>query len=716
MYKKILVSAAICTIIGLPALCDISQKDVMEAQSCYEKADYYSKNSQYTSAITELKKGLRLNPYDNNIRIGLINNHLLRATYYNNKSHEYTKAMNDLRSALFYLKYYGLKLTDESAEKAIRDNESNLNYLYKQTQIATNLKNRYQIAKNLKKEGEFAASAYEFIQASEENSIKEDSLSQAGDLFTILGNHQQAADYYKKALTINKKNASNHLKLAKAYDALGEVNLANAEYNYTLSEAENNQPLMLELESIWIKKIGINPNDAEAHTNLGAVYQKLGDYPKALQEYSKAKALNPKNLTTRFNIGTLYQSQKEYNLAINAYDEVLQFNPQDTSARYYKASCLNELKQFDKAAEEYRKILAIEPNNTEAKNLMLDAMSKISSPEEMLNHYANATQNGAKDATTLYNYAYQLHKANRLDEAISNYIKSIQMDPKNPDCYINLAQAYKQKEDFTNATKVIADGLVQNPNNEALKKYESELKADNAVSKSITAADLYKEGRYAEAITQYQAIEPKTAETYVNIGSCYQAMNEDKKAIEYYKLAITKEPNNADIAFYLGQAYVNIEDWTNAKSYLTKALTIKPNDTNIKELFNYVVDQQDQVALERALDFYSKGDYANANAVLNNILSQNKNNAFAYYYRGMVYDAQKKYSQALAEYQKAVSLSNAIPEAYYSIALDLDYLGRYKEAYSNYQKYLSQSQSDNEYTQYAKNRMQELKQYATQQN
>lgn len=715
MYKKVLAAAILCSLSILPAFCDISQKDVMAAQSYYEKADYYAKNSQYSSAIAELKKGLRLNPYDNNIRIGLINNHLLRATYYNNKSKEYSKAMNDLRAALFYLKYYGLRLTDESASKAIRDNENNLSYLYKQTQVATNLKNRYQIAKNLKKEGEFAAGAYEFIQASEENPIKEDCYSQTGDLFAILGNHQQAADYYKKALTINSKNAANHLKLAKAYDALGEVNLANSEYNYTLSEAENNQALMLELESIWVKKIGINPNDAESHTNLGAVYQKLGDYPKALQEYSKAKALNPKNLTTRFNMGTLYQSQKEYNLAITAYDEVLQFSPKDTSARYYKAQCLNELKQFDKAAEEYRKILAIEPNNTEAKNLMLEAMSKIASPEEMLNHYENATQNGA-DATTLYNYAYQLHKANKLDEAISNYIKSIQLDPKNPDCYINLAQAYKQKNDFVNATKVIQDGLLQNPNNTELKSYENELKADNAAAKSITGSDLYKEGRYAEAIAQYEAIEPKTADIYINIGSCYQAMNEDKKAVEYYKLAMLKEPNNADIAFYLGQAYVNIEDWANAKSYLAKARTLKPDDSNIKELYNYVVDQQDQTALERALDLYSKSDYTNALAVLNNILSQNKNNAFAYYYRGMVYDAQKKYSLALAEYQKAISISNAIPEAYYSLALDMDYLGRHKEAYANYQKYLSTAQSENEYTQYAKNRMQELKGYANQQN
>ena len=54
----------------------------MKFKQIFEKAEYYSKNNQYSTAIESLKKGLRLNPYANNIRIGLINNYLLRATYF----------------------------------------------------------------------------------------------------------------------------------------------------------------------------------------------------------------------------------------------------------------------------------------------------------------------------------------------------------------------------------------------------------------------------------------------------------------------------------------------------------------------------------------------------------------------------------------------------------------------------------------------------------
>lgn len=714
MIRKLLIASLLCSISATNAQAAISQKDSIAAQTYYEKAEYYSKNNQYSTAIDSLKKGLRLNPYANNLRVSLINNYLLRATYYNNTSKEYMKAMNDLRSALFYLEYYGLKLTDQSAIKAIADNTNNLNILYKQTQIAPNLKNRYQIAKNLRSDGEFAASAYEFIQAADEKSLQVDSFTQIGDLFAILGNNQQAVDYYQKAINLNGNNAQTHLKLAKAYDVLCEAELANKEYNYTLDVSQNDQALLLELESIWIKKIGLNANNAEAHSNLGAVYQKLGDFPKALQEYSKAKALNPKNLTTRFNIGTLYQTQKEYQLAINAYDEVLQFEPQNESARYFKAMCLSELKQYSKATDELRKLLEIKPNDSEIRTLMLENMSKVATPEEMLKNYATAIKNGPVDGSIYYSYAYLLHQSNRIDEAISNYKQALNLNAGGTDVYINLAQAYKQKKDFANASKIISLGLAKYPNNNDLLTYDNELKSDSATEKLIAGSELYKQGQFKEAISQYEQIEPKTAEVYLNMGSCYQAMNNDAKAIEYYKLAMIKEPNDADTALYLGQAYLNLEDWDNAKSYLGKSLSLNKENKLVKDLYMYVIEQQEQTVLQKALDAYSQGQYTNALGILNNLISQNKNNAYAYYYKGMVFDAQKKYSLAVIEYKKMLSLSNSIPEGYYAIAVDLEYLKQYSEALSNYKKYLSVVNEENEYTRYARSRVQELNKYENQ--
>ena len=50
----------------------------------FNLAEQYYKQAKYTSAISEYQKALRINNLDNSARIGLINSHLNRATYYVN--------------------------------------------------------------------------------------------------------------------------------------------------------------------------------------------------------------------------------------------------------------------------------------------------------------------------------------------------------------------------------------------------------------------------------------------------------------------------------------------------------------------------------------------------------------------------------------------------------------------------------------------------------
>ena len=75
----------------------------------YDSAQEYLNQGQYSSAIVEFRKALRINYMDNSARIGLINSYLARGTYYANQEKNYDKSANDFRSALFYLKMFPTK-------------------------------------------------------------------------------------------------------------------------------------------------------------------------------------------------------------------------------------------------------------------------------------------------------------------------------------------------------------------------------------------------------------------------------------------------------------------------------------------------------------------------------------------------------------------------------------------------------------------------------
>ena len=72
----------------------------------YDAAQDFLTQGQYSSAIVEFRKALRINYMDNSARVGLINSYFARATYYANQEKNYEKSANDFRSALFYLKMF----------------------------------------------------------------------------------------------------------------------------------------------------------------------------------------------------------------------------------------------------------------------------------------------------------------------------------------------------------------------------------------------------------------------------------------------------------------------------------------------------------------------------------------------------------------------------------------------------------------------------------
>ena len=68
-------------------------------------------------------------------------------------------------------------------------------------------------------------------------------------------------------------------------------------------------------------------------------------------------------------------------------------------------------------------------------------------------------QNSPMDANAYYEFAYELHKAGKIDDSITYYNQTIKLDKTKTDAYINLSQAYRQKKDYANAYNVIKKAI-----------------------------------------------------------------------------------------------------------------------------------------------------------------------------------------------------------------------------------------------------------------
>ena len=669
----------------------------------YNAAQNYLTQNQYSSAILEFRKAMRINYLDNSARIGIINAYLARATHYANTEKNYEKAANDFRSALFYLNMYPEDESDiQNSIGMIQSATSNLNQCLRVMSYDTTAGARYKKAEELRAIANFPAASYEFFKAAENEKYASQAYTQIGDLMKLLGNDKRSACYYKLALSSNPNDGVTKMKYARTLDKIGEYDTAVNEYNDALANAKGDMEVLYALERIYLKKLAVTPNDADLNANIGAIKQAQGDFDSALNYYGKAERINPNSTLTRLNVGTLYQQKKDYRRAIEAYDSVLTLEPSNPKAMFYKASALSEMGDKQAALNLYKTVLTFEPQNQQAREAISQIVKDTMTPLEYIEYL---TKNGTPNE--LYDYSYKLHKEGKIEEAIHGYRAYLQKDQTKADAYVNLGICYASKDDYGSAITMLNVAKEKFPGNNLVLKTLKDMQGDYDSTRLTAASSSYEAKDYKKAIEQYLDIKPATENSMLGVAASYQALNDYDNAINYYKKAEVLNPKNAEIPYYIGYLYSEKQNWNDAETYLNKALVLNP-ESEAKNLLPYVNQNKNLVILNYGVELYEGKDYTNALAKFNEVLKKETTNAYAYYYRALIYDEQKQTKLAIADYLNVLKNSKDFPIANYMVAVDYDTLENYKDAFKYYQKFISEYTTDDEYLKYAKSRSKEL--------
>lgn len=709
--KKLIL---LCTIVLLSFNCVFAN----DFKTYYDNGQNFLNSSQYTSAIAEFKKALRINFMDNSARIGLINAYLARGAFFANSNNDYEKAANDFRAALFYLKFYPEDKDISISASAIQSTTDNLENCIQALNESKAPQERYNRAVFLRKNGDLPAAGYEFLAAAQANdkNIQKNAYLHVGDIMTVLNNSNKAAFYYQKSVALDPDNNTLRLKYARTLDKLGKEDLAVKEYNEILARGSQNNEVLQALEKIYIKKLASNPNSAELNTNLGAILQKQNKFDAALSYYKAAEAVDPTNITTRLNIGTLHQQLKDYNSALSAYNSVIELFPNNFDANLYRAQVLAELGEDTEAIKAFKKTLGIDPTSVVAKRQLINVLKKTMTPTEMIKYLSNDAAVDKSTVSAMYEYAKELHSAKKYNEAIACYTEVINHDASNPEYYANLAIAYSDNKDFDNAQRIVNGVKNKFPNSKVLKDTaDTVFQATNA-KKYDEANKFFVNSEYQNALNIYLTIYPAPKDVLIAIAACYKGLDKIDKAIEYYKKAFAFDKKDSNIAYYLGVLYAEKEAWSSAKIYLQESIKLDAKNENAKDLLATVVEQNNLNLINKVISLYNSKSYDQALKLISQILTEDSKNAYAYYYRGLIYDAQEKPLQAIPEYKKAIQHNPELIISNYLIATAYDSLGQYSNAYTFYKKYVTISTTNDNYKKYSQTRLNDLKGYASAQH
>lgn len=216
-------------------------------------------------------------------------------------------------------------------------------------------------------------------------------------------------------------------------------------------------------------------------------------------------------------------------------------------------------------------------------------------------------------------------------------------------------------------------------------------------------------GNYGQAaqdltrlISQLPAGDPRIVEAYYNRGSAYLNMNPPAydKAIPDFSAAISSDPKNTDAYIGRGDAYAKLGQYDNAiRDYDVVINAAGASDAarlNARRNRGYSYMEVTPKRLDEAIiDFNAylqstPGDQRVKDALFNAELQQgpekqlaaltkritdNRNDAQSYLLRAAVYDSQKRYDEAIADYRMVNTLDPNNVKAYQNLAFNYSQKG-----------------------------------------
>lgn len=384
------------------------------------------------------------------------------------------------------------------------------------------------------------------------------------------------------------------------------------------------------------KNAASSGDSAEVEVKLGQALQAKGDLPSAVQAFGKALGFKPDDTDTLDALQA-------------AWEDALKKDPVAPDNHIGLGQALQFRGDFGGAEAEYKQAIALSPgrNNATASKL-LAALPELKKKSAIDKHINNGV-----DLFTRKLYA----------PALEEFKIAAGLDPNNDEIWMNIGTVYQATEDYDKALEAYSKSLQLNPKNDKAKQgYTSctDLRnAKNIAQAEQAGGDLYKAGKYDEAIAKYKELigkDPKNAAYHYNLGACYQMQKNFDLAISEYRSAVSFDAKTKTYQDALDSALKakaepiiaaavkkhEAEDYTGAIEGYQQALAIQPNNAPL--WFNLASAQYSREDYARARDAYQKAYEIDPKGQIDDL-----------YFMAVIDEHFNKGTQALGEYQKYAS-------------------------------------------------------------
>jgi tetratricopeptide (TPR) repeat protein len=298
--------------------------------------------------------------------------------------------------------------------------------------------------------------------------------------------------------------------------------------------------------------IRLKPDYADAFSNRAYYYSTRGNADLAIADYTHAVKFNPNHALSFASRGALYQKKGLLNEAIADFTRAIQINPNYDTAFYNRGKAYREQGKMDLSEADFARASALSPDYAELVKSIKTLESSKKTMEKLDKMMANLKSSSSKPLTArtpTEEEAYKLYESGagklfgkKYDEAIVDFTRSIELNPKDSNVFAFRGDAFFKKADYD---KALAD------------------------YKKVVAM-------MPETDREFHIALFRTAETYLAKGDYTSALVDVNQAVR-------RSPGDSYAHLLRGRILLSAGKTELAKTDFKKALEIRPDYQQAKE-------------------------------------------------------------------------------------------------------------------------------------
>jgi tetratricopeptide (TPR) repeat protein len=278
-----------------------------------------------------------------------------------------------------------------------------------------------------------------------------------------------------------------------------------------------------------------DPDQADAHNNLGLALQQLGSAEEAVAHFEAALERKPFWPTPYLNLGQLVRDQGRAYEALAAYREGVRLCPGAPALHDALGQLLLQLGQPDEALPHCQEAVRLGPGQPAALVNLGNALAALGRRDEAGACYLQAVQLAPDLALPRARLGRLLQEQGRLDEALTWLQQAVQLAPAEPTFHCDLAGVLYDLERPDEAVAAFREAVRLRP------AYPEALNSLGYV--------LQDQGEMGEALAAYDAAvaaRPDYADAFLNRGLLLSETGEMAQAVASFREALRHDSHHPE--------------------------------------------------------------------------------------------------------------------------------------------------------------------------